>query len=242
MKITTLLTPPEIALLSDEEEGGWTGVVFDVLRATTSMVTGLAHGVERIIPVCTIEEARQWRAEDPALVLGGERYGDRIEGFDVGNSPSEYLHWAGRTVVTTTTNGTVAIRACRFAERTLVASLLNLQATADWILQERPERLRILCAGTFSEFALEDAVAAGLLVRRLEAGRGADGEWQICDATQAVRQLAGDDWEKRLRSSRNARALRAAGREADIDWALQVDRHPIVVQWDGEACRAVSGH
>lgn len=240
MHVETLLTPLEISRYRSSGETGGTAVVFDVLRATTSIVTGLAHGVARVIPVETIEEALAWRDQDPGVVLGGERQGNRIEGFAVGNSPAEYTNLPGATVVTTTTNGTVAIRACAQADEILIGSLLNLRATAQWIARTRPDRVRILCAGTFDQFALEDAVAAGVLVRAWEE---VGLELQLCDATRAVRALvdsAPEIWSVLLQSSRNARALLEAGRGADITFALQRDRFPVVVRWDGEACLLVT--
>src|SRR6187549_1935392 len=109
MHIDAVLTPADIALLPQRDLAGVTCVVFDVLRATSSMITGLAHGATEIHPVCTIEEALALRQQLPDAVLGGERQGDPIPGFDVGNSPLEYREsMAGRKIITTTTNGTVA--------------------------------------------------------------------------------------------------------------------------------------
>ena len=76
------------------------------------MITGLAHGAAEIFPVSTIEEAFTLHAAEPGALLGGERHGEKIDGFDLGNSPFEYRECAGRTVISTTTNGTVALRAC----------------------------------------------------------------------------------------------------------------------------------
>src|SRR5712675_737545 len=117
MHIDVVLHPAEIALLPARDLSGTTCVVFDVLRATSSMVTALANGVSEIHPVCTIQEAQALKGRLPDVVLGGERKGDSIPGFDIGNSPSEYTGLKGRRIVTTTTNGTVALRACELARR-----------------------------------------------------------------------------------------------------------------------------
>src|SRR5436190_17096535 len=110
MHIDAVLTPADIALLPQRDLSGVTCVVFDVLRATSSMLTGLAHGAAEIHPVCTIEEALALRQRWPDAVLGGERQGDLIPGFDIGNSPLEYRDSvAKRRIITTTTNGTVAL-------------------------------------------------------------------------------------------------------------------------------------
>src|SRR4051794_25900005 len=131
MHIDVVLNPAEIALLPTRDLSGTTCVVFDVLRATSSMVTALAHGVNEIHPVCTIDEAQALKTRLPNAVLGGERQGESIPGFDIGNSPSEYTTLRGRRIVTTTTNGTVALRACELADRVLVGALLNLGALAE---------------------------------------------------------------------------------------------------------------
>ena len=147
------------------------------------MITGLAHGVPAIYPVRTIEEALAQKAQVPNAVLGGERHGERIEGFDLGNAPHEYLDLAGRPVITTTTNGTVALRACERAPRVLVGAMLNLGAIADEVRRTPPEELLLVCAGTFEDFALEDAVVAGLLIAEM-SGAG------LSDAAQAAAGIA----------------------------------------------------
>ena len=166
MEVRTLLTPPEVAALRVRDLHDTVCVVFDVLRATSTLVAALANGARRVFPVLTVENARSLRRERlPDALLGGERGGVRIEGFDLGNSPREYLAAAvaGRDVITTTTNGTVALAACAHARTVLAAGLVNLDATAGWLLGNRslPEKLLLVCAGTGNDFALEDGFAAG---------------------------------------------------------------------------------
>ena len=216
MHIDVALNPAEIARLPERDLGGTTCVVFDILRATSSMITGLAHGVPEIHPVLTIDEARAVKERLPNAILGGERHGERIEGFDVGNAPHEYLDLAGRPVITTTTNGTVALRACERAERVLVGALLNLGALTEELRRAKPDRLLIVCAGTFEEFALEDAIAAGLLVAEL-------GGSDLSDAAQAVAGIAWSyaDPGTALRAAKNGRALASKGRGAEVEWCAQ---------------------
>ncbi len=138
MHIDVVLHPAEIAQLPARDLSATTCVVFDVLRATSSIITALAHGAAEIYPVCTIDEARALKASLADAVLGGERQGDMIPGFDIGNSPREYTDLTNRRIVTTTTNGTVALRACERAERVLVGALLNLGAVAAELLASAP--------------------------------------------------------------------------------------------------------
>lgn len=235
MLIDVALDPAEIALLPQRDLSATTCVIFDVLRATSSMVTALAHGAAAIHPVRTIEEARALKEQLPDAVLGGERHGELIEGFDVGNSPFEYREAVqGRTVISTTTNGTVALRACENARSVLVGALLNLDAVADEIRRSSPAAVLVVCAGTFETFALEDAFAAGALIAEL--GVGAD---SLTDSAQAVlalqRQFA--DPLAALQAARNGRALRSKGRGEEVDWCAQLSRYRVVGSMESAVIR-----
>jgi 2-phosphosulfolactate phosphatase len=223
MHIDVVLHPAEIALLPARDLSGTTCVVFDVLRATSSMVTALAHGVSEIRPVCTIEEAQAMRTRLPDLVLGGERQGDLIPGFDIGNSPSEYRGLEGRRIVTTTTNGTVALRACERAQRVLVGALLNLGAVATALRASAPQAVLLVCAGTFDTFALEDAYAAGRLIAELPGASRSDAA-----QTVAAMALQYPNSFEALRLARNGQALIATNRGADVEWCAQVSRYNVV--------------
>ena len=126
--IQVALCPSEIRRISETDLSEVTAVVFDVLRATSSIITGLASGMEAIIPVRTVEEARARKLKDPDLLLAGERGGLPPEGFDLGNSPEEFEKLSGRRVVMTTTNGTAAIESVRSASKVLIGALLNIEA------------------------------------------------------------------------------------------------------------------
>ena len=216
MIIDAALGPAEIAKLPEAELSDATCVVFDILRATSSMITGLAHGVAAIHPVCTIEEALRTKAEMPGALLGGERHGDRIEGFDLGNSPFEYREISGRDVISTTTNGTIALRACDRAHLVLVGAILNLGAVVEAIRASNPTRVLLVCAGTFNTFALEDAWAAGRLIQLL-------GEPDCTDAARATLAVAHmyPAPLDALRAARNGRALTAKGRGAEVEWCAR---------------------
>ncbi|HEY2343018.1 MAG TPA: 2-phosphosulfolactate phosphatase [Chthoniobacteraceae bacterium] len=224
MTIDVALNPAEIARLPERDLSATTCVVFDILRATSSMVTALAHGVAEIRPVCTIDEARALKAELPDAVLGGERHGERIDGFDIGNSPFEYRNLSGRRIITTTTNGTIALQACAAAPRVLVGALLNLAAVGAEIRRVPPSELLLVCAGTFTEFALEDAFAAGLLIAELE------GMGSLTDAARAALSVARSfsDPGDALRQARNGQALVAKGRGLEVEWCAQQSRFKIV--------------
>jgi 2-phosphosulfolactate phosphatase len=232
MKVNVALHPAEIACLRGTALPGVLCVVFDVLRATSSIVTGLAHGVREVIPVETIEEARAWAASSPGVLLGGERGGDRIDGFTLGNSPAEYQAHPGATVVTTTTNGTVALRACAGAMEIWVGAVLNLDALAGALVRRAPRELLLVCAGTFDTLALEDVWAAGRLLCMLEARLG------VLDASDAAATALAvarswPDPASALRASRNGQALLRAGRAADLDWCARESVLPVVGRMRG---------
>jgi len=230
MLIDVVLTPAEIALLPQRDLSAATCVVFDVLRATSSMITALAHGAAEIWPACTIEEAQALRGQKPDALLGGERHGELIDGFDLGNSPFEYRQGvAGRTVISTTTNGTVALRACANARHVLVGAILNLEALGELLARDHPEQLVFVCAGTFTDFALEDACAAGLLIDELHRRIGPTVEADLTDAAQAalgITKLFSDPLTT-LRTAKNGRVLAGKGRGAEVEWCAQVSRYKV---------------
>lgn len=216
-----ILSPAEIARLPGRDLSRATCVVFDVLRATSTMLTAVANGARRIYPVSTVAEARESKATRwPDALLGGERGGVRIEGFDLGNSPGEYTPEVvgGRDIISTTTNGTVALRACAGAKEVLAGAWLNLQALAQWLRTREAavEHLIVICAGTGENFALEDGYAAGGLIARLRADARAP---VLDDAALALRAL----YERHpdapldvLHASANGRRLEEIGLGADV--------------------------
>lgn len=171
-----LFAPAEFETLSGRDLSETACVVFDVLRATSSMVTALANGAKAILPVSEIDDALEVWREDLSVLLAGERDGLRIEAnltgsarFDLGNSPREFTRdkVAGKKIAMTTTNGTRALRACAHAKTVLISSFLNLNATAGYLEKHTPSQLLIICGGTFDQSALEDVVGAGALCWRL---------------------------------------------------------------------------
>ena len=235
MHFDAALNPAEIARLPQRDLAQTTCIVFDVLRATSSMITALAGGAAEIHPARTIDEALALKQEHPRAILGGERNGERIDGFDVGNSPFEYRELRGVKIITTTTNGTLALRACEHAARVLVGAILNLGALAEELRWDEPERVLLVCAGTFEEFALEDACAAGLLIAEFPDAELSD----AARAALAVAKLFPEPLDA-LRAARNGRALIAKGRGAEVEWCAQVSRYNIVGSMDGAVIRPLT--
>lgn len=226
MTIDVALNPAEIAVLTQRDLSATTCVVFDVLRATSTMITALAHGAEEIYPVCTIDEAMSLKAQWPHALLGGERHGEAIAGFDLGNSPLEYRdNVRGRTIITTTTNGTVALRACDRAQRVLIGALLNLDSVARELCCAQTANVLLVCAGTFDSFALEDAIGAGSLVRELSGRRAVTA---LTDSAKAALAIAAGDGGALLQTAKNARVLLDKGRAEEVEWCSCRSRYNIV--------------
>jgi 2-phosphosulfolactate phosphatase len=209
-------TPAEFAALRQRDLSQTVCVVFDVLRATSSMVTALANGAREIIPVCEIAEAVALRQARPDLLLAGERNGVRIlrdqtgsVDFDLGNSPREFTRErvGGRSIAMTTTNGTRALQACRGARRVLVGSFLNLGVVADWLARERVGELLLVCSGTHEETAYEDVLGAGALC---DAVWGQFAAGHVADSAQVAREIfrqGRGDLLAAVQRARNARRL-----------------------------------
>ena len=161
-------------LVDPQQLAGSTCVVIDVLRATTTISYALDAGARDVIPCLEVDEARQVAATLPAgsCLLGGERGGKKIEGFDLGNSPAEYSAEVvgGKHVVFTTTNGTRSLVCCENADPVFLGSFVNAPRLAE--LLERQDRINLICAGTDGEITGEDALLAGFLVTHLRKHRG----------------------------------------------------------------------
>lgn len=192
-----------------------TGIVVDVLRATSTIVQALDSGYRRVLCVREVEEARELREARGEGVLGGERGAVAIPGFDLGNSPSEYVEPRGETVILTTTNGTRAIvAAARRCERVLIGSLLNLGAVVA-AAEEAGEDVEVVCAGVRGAFVLDDAYCAGRIAELLDAERS--------DAAEAAVRLAGSfgSAEEAVGASESAENLRVNGLARDIGWCAR---------------------
>jgi len=214
--LQVLFSPDDFAALRSRDLDRTDCVVFDVFRATSSMITALANGAAAIVPVEEIAEALAVRKQEANVLLAGEREGVRIPArltgsidFDLGNSPREFTKEkvAGKTIAMTTTNGTRALRACAHARTVLVGSFLNLRATADFIFRHRPENLLLVCSGTFEQASYEDALGAGALCDLLwstDAGEGADS----AKMARELYRAAQSNLLEAAASSRNGRRLR----------------------------------
>ena len=238
IQVDALLSPAEYEHSAPGKLAGSVCVVFDVLRATSVIVTGLANGARSFIPVSEISEALQYRSAHPDVLLAGERNGLKIShavsggmAFDLGNSPREFLHSriAQRDIVTTTTNGTRALRACVLAEAVLAAAFLNLKATAHWLVAHKPQKIIAVCAGTGADGALEDVLGAGALIELLTQSELA---LELSDAAKLALfsyQQAASELETVMAQTQNgARLLKNPELNADVEFCRRRDDVSVV--------------
>lgn len=212
-----------VAFTPDEAAAAPTGIVIDVLRATSTIAQALAAGYERVLCVPEIEQARRLRAELPDSLVGGERDAVRIEGFDVGASPREFLEARASTLILSTTNGTrTIVTATERCDEVVLGSLLNLDAVVA-AARGRGEDVAILCAGYKGAFALDDAYCAGRIVQRLEGER--------TDAAVAAEVLAAA-FPSAL-AGLNARTYGPPGLEEDIAFCAREGVLDVVPRFAG---------
>jgi 2-phosphosulfolactate phosphatase len=246
--LEVLFTPIEYETLRPANLTNTICVVFDVLRATSSMITALFHGARGILPARSVPEAVELKRLRADCLLAGERNGIRIRSdatggvdFDLGNSPREFTpaNVAGRSIVMTTTNGTRALRACHGARTTLICSFLNLLATAEYVSNLSMNSLLLICSGTGDQVAYEDVLCAGALVGLIRAGRNRP----LTDAaliSLRLYEFEETDLEVALARSANGQRLTALPElRDDVAFCAGRDRFPIVAGTTGDAPIAV---
>jgi len=205
-------------------------VVIDVLRATSAICAAFDNGVKEIIPVASIEEAKEYKKK--GYLVGAERKGQIVEGFEFGNSPYTYMkkEVKDQTIVLSTTNGTKAINIAKDAKMVVIGSLLNLDALTEWLVQQEKNVL-MLCSGWQDKFNLEDTICAGALAEgMLKTGKYTS----IEDSSIAAKYMylsAKENYMGYLKSSSHRRRLKSLNLNDDIKYCLtpnQTDVIPIL--------------
>lgn len=223
-RIEVCFTPGEYAYYKDEFE---IVVVIDVLRATSAMCAAFDNGILSIIPVPTIEEALEYKKK--GYLVGAERKGQIVEGFDFGNSPFSYMkeEFRGKEVVLTTTNGTKSLEVAKDAETVVVGSFLNLTALSKW-LSKQDKNILCLCSGWQDKFNLEDTICAGAISDFLIS----TGNFiSIEDSSIAAKYLflsAKDNYLGYLKSSSHRRRLKHLNLNEDIKYCLTPDQTDVI--------------
>jgi 2-phosphosulfolactate phosphatase len=208
-------------------------VVIDVLRATSAITTAFFNGVAKMIPISTLEEAKQYK--ENGFLVAAERDGEIIEGFDLGNSPFGYMNARvkGKTIAITTTNGTQAIDAAKHANKIIIGSFLNLDTVIDYLKNEKKDVL-FLCAGWKNKFNLEDTLLAGAVAQSLIYKYDFN---SACDSTIAaieLYKLAKLDIYGFLANSSHRNRLAKLDLERDIKYCLTPNQCPVLPMMQGK--------
>lgn len=206
-------------------------VVVDVLRATSTIVTAFMHGCKSIVPVAEVEEAFQLaNGRMAGALIGGERGGLAVEGFDLGNSPQEYTSTRvrGQTIILTTTNGSRAFRSLPEDTMGLVASFLNMGAATRYCLGQGRDVV-FIPSGREGGFSLEDTACAGAIVEMIR--KQLRDTTHITDAALAS-EILYDHFRGKLvemfQSSVHGRYLMEIGVKADLEYCAQIDVTDVV--------------
>ena len=202
-------------------------VVNDIFRATSAMCTAFEHGAKSMIPVDTIEKARALQAK--GFLAGAERNAVKVDGFDFGNSPYDYMGGdiKGKTLVLTTTNGTRAIEMAKgVSDKIVIGSFLNISALSKWLVKQKKNVL-ILCSGWKGRINIEDSLFAGALTKELIQDGAYSLEHEVEDSALIAMYLfegAQKDPEKLLKISSHRRRLANLNLKRDIKYCLSINK------------------
>ncbi|MEI2673258.1 MAG: 2-phosphosulfolactate phosphatase [Chitinophagaceae bacterium] len=205
-------------------------VVIDIIRATSTIASALHHGVKKMIPVETVEEANTWL--EKGYLVAGERDGIKIPHFHFGNSPFEFMgeDVRGKEIIHTTTNGTRCVLKSKGARNIVAGSFVNQDAIFDWIKKENRNTI-LFCAGWKDHYVMDDALFAGAVVREL-----ADDFRIIDNSTLSAKLLYKHVRENMLRTVKQAthfKRLQRLGIENDIKFCMSNPQFDVVPIFDG---------
>ncbi|MBL7937190.1 MAG: 2-phosphosulfolactate phosphatase [Bacteroidia bacterium] len=230
MNIEVCYTPQAYNLFHKDES---IVVVIDVFRATSAIVTAFYNGVSKMIPVATVEEAKEYQRN--GYLAAAERNGEMIEGFELGNSPFGYMNSKvkGKTIAISTTNGTQAIEASRKASKILVGSFLNLDVLCEYLAAQKKDVV-LVCAGWKNKFNLEDTIFAGAVVEKLTTESGFEITCDSAIASKHLYNIAKDDLYEFLSNSSHRNRLAKLDLERDIKYCLTPNQCPVIPVMEGK--------
>ncbi|MBU1423400.1 MAG: 2-phosphosulfolactate phosphatase [Bacteroidetes bacterium] len=229
IKVEVFFTPANIDELLMRDRNV---VVIDVLRSSTTIVTALNNGAREIIPVASIESAAKVSGSlfGDVTLRGGERNGKMIEGFNLGNSPTEYTAETvkGKSIIFSTTNGSLAITKGKHAKHLVVTGFVNVTKSAEYIASLRGD-FYILCASKQNSFCIEDTVCAGMVIDKVQ--QLLKQNFIMGDAANAALLLYktySKSILKMMQQSEHGKYLKELGFEDDINLCADVDSIPVL--------------
>jgi len=223
IKSVTVCLSPELIHLYNLP--GSVVVVVDILRATSCIVTAIAHGIASIKPVASLTECNYWRSR--GYIGAAERGGQTVEGFELGNSPFTYMDptLEKRNIALTTTNGTEAIMRSKAANQIVIGAFLNFNALANY-LKKLPYDVIIHCAGWNGKVNMEDTIFAGALVNELKAEFNTENDAAL--AALSLFNLSKSNLKEYLSEASHYKRLQHLGLQKDIDFCLEYNRYTAI--------------
>jgi 2-phosphosulfolactate phosphatase len=208
----------------EEELRGKTAVVIDVLRASSTIATAICNGARGIVPVADMAAASKisQNLDSPHFLLCGEKDGKKIEDYDLGNSPLEYIPEAvkGKTIILNTTNGTKALMRCNLAREVMTGCFLNMGCLVEYL--KTKEDIVLVCAGWRGRLSLEDLLCAGNIIYELTDGKLPVGARDGAKVAFSLYEKFGDDIEGTIQSSNHAVRLKDIVGSEDISFCCQL--------------------
>ena len=240
MKIEVIFSPVQTDELFFT---GKTTVVIDVLRASSTIITALSNGAKEVVPVGTVEFAVKVSGGifGGQTLLGGERNTKKIEGFALGNSPSEYTKEivSGKSIVFYSTNGSRAIVKAKYSANLFICSFNNMKALTNH-LKKLNEDVFILCSGNNNLLSLEDSVCAGMLVNELASEKS---QIELTDSSKSAMTLFksfGKNILKLLSETDHGKLLIQNGFEADLKACAELDSTKVIPYYAGNTLKVLN--
>ena len=230
LKIDACFSPYLYPVYADTES---IVVVIDVFRATSAICVAFHYGAEKIIPVATIEEALQYKKQ--GMLAGAERDAIKLDGFDFGNSPYDYMgsHVKDKTIALTTTNGTQAIEAARNAYKVVIGSFLNIDVLCDWLIKQN-RNILLLCSGWKNKFNMDDSLFAGAVTQQIIDKSAGYSLGDGCLALKYLYQIGKEHPTKFLNYSAHKERFAKLNLKKDIRYCLMPNSAPVVPVLDGK--------
>lgn len=201
------------------DEGDKLVLVVDILRATSVISTAFHYGISELIPVSSLEEAKQYINKE-GYIVAAERNAEPIEGIPLGNSPFQYMNddVKNKRLVLTTTNGTKSIKLASKHE-VISASFVNQDAVYNFIMKSKKDVV-VLCSGWKGLVNMEDSIFAGILSDRLLKTNEFQSQCDSVLASVAIKRDAGNDLFSYLKDSAHRNRLKHLNMEADTKFCL----------------------
>ena len=223
-KVEVCFTPNMFPLYAEDFE---VVVVIDVLRATSAICTAFHYGVDKIIPVSTLDQAIEYK--DKGFHVAAERKGKIVSGFEFGNSPLTYTNdkLKDQTLVLTTTNGTKAINMAKDIEHLLIGSFLNLDAIINYLIELNKSAL-ILGSGWENKFCLEDSICAGAISEQLLKTNKFESNNDSTIAAKYLFLSAKSNYFGYLKASSHRKRLKKLNLNEDIKYCLTPNQTDVI--------------